>query len=86
MQDKSGASMRPRKWRLHVVFGGGMPKAMPPRAGPILRNLSISAAHTLEAAGFGVSLHISKGSGHGIAPDGLDFATAFLLATGAGTA
>ena len=49
-------------------------------------NLSISAAHTLEAAGFGVSLHISKGSGHGIAPDGLDFATAFLLATGAGTA
>jgi phospholipase/carboxylesterase len=43
-------------------------------------NLSRSAAEELKAAGFDVSLHISAGSGHGIAPDGLDFATSFLLA------
>lgn len=43
-QDKSGASMRRRKWRLHVVFYGGMPMAMPPvaRLGP--RKSRISAA------------------------------------------
>jgi phospholipase/carboxylesterase len=42
--------------------------------------LGRAAARDLEAAGFEVSLHISPGSGHGIAPDGLDFATAFLVA------
>ncbi len=42
--------------------------------------LSRDAAEELLAAGYDVSLHISKGTAHGIAPDGLDFATAFLLA------
>lgn len=42
--------------------------------------LSRQAATELTAAGFDVSLHISSGTAHGIAPDGLDFATAFMLA------
>ncbi|MEQ1768725.1 MAG: dienelactone hydrolase family protein [Devosia sp.] len=42
--------------------------------------LSRSAARDLTAAGFDVSLHMSSGTGHGIAPDGLEFATSFLLA------
>jgi phospholipase/carboxylesterase len=42
--------------------------------------LSRQAAAELEAAGFEVALHISSGAGHGIAPDGLAFATAFLAA------
>ena len=41
--------------------------------------LSRDAADLLVAGGFDVSFHISKGSGHGIAPDGLDFATGFLV-------
>lgn len=45
-------------------------------------NLSRLAATELTAAGYDVSLHISPGMGHGIAPDGLDFATSFLLAQG----
>ena len=44
-------------------------------------SLSKEAAEVLTRAGFEVSLHISKGVAHGIAPDGLDFATAFLIAT-----
>ena len=40
--------------------------------------LSRDAAAALEAAGFEVSLHLSPGTAHGIAPDGLDFATDFL--------
>jgi phospholipase/carboxylesterase len=40
--------------------------------------LSRRAAETLEAAGYDVRLHLSRGVGHGIAPDGLAFATAFL--------
>ena len=40
--------------------------------------LSRDAARDLVAAGFDVRLHISPGSGHGIAPDGLAFATDFL--------
>lgn len=44
-------------------------------------DLSREAATMLAAAGFEVSLHISPGTAHGIAPDGLEFATAFLLAT-----
>ena len=39
-----------------------------------------AAATELAAAGFEVSLHISSGTAHGIAPDGLDFATSFMLA------
>ena len=46
------------------------------RSGPQPRQ----AATELVAAGFEVTLHISPGTAHGIAPDGLDFATAFLLA------
>jgi phospholipase/carboxylesterase len=42
--------------------------------------LSRQAADDLLAAGYDVTLHISQGVAHGIAPDGLDFATAFLLA------
>ncbi|WP_423066373.1 alpha/beta hydrolase [Devosia sp. CN2-171] len=42
--------------------------------------LSRQAADDLLAAGFDVTLHISAGVAHGIAPDGLDFATSFLLA------
>jgi phospholipase/carboxylesterase len=41
---------------------------------------SREAARDLIAAGFDVSLHISPGVGHGIAPDGLEFATSFLVA------
>lgn len=43
-------------------------------------DLSRQAATELTAAGYGVSLHISAGVAHGIAPDGLDFATSFMLA------
>ena len=42
--------------------------------------LSKDAADLLAADGFDVSLHFSPGVGHGIAPDGLEFATSFLLA------
>jgi len=41
---------------------------------------SRDAATALTEAGFDVSLHISPGVAHGIAPDGLDFATSFLAA------
>ena len=40
--------------------------------------LSRESAQVLADAGFEVRLHISPGTGHGIAPDGLDFATVFL--------
>lgn len=43
-------------------------------------DLSRQAARDLLAAGYEVTLHLSSGVAHGIAPDGLDFATAFLLA------
>lgn len=42
-------------------------------------DLSRQAATELAAAGYDVSLHISAGVAHGIAPDGLDFATSFML-------
>ena len=45
--------------------------------------LSRSAATDLAAAGFDVTLHISPGVGHGIAPDALDSATGFLVARAA---
>lgn len=41
---------------------------------------SREAARELMGAGFDVSLHISPGMGHGISPDGLEFATSFLVA------
>jgi phospholipase/carboxylesterase len=40
--------------------------------------LSRQAAKELAAAGYDTRLHISPGIAHGISPDGLDFATAFL--------
>lgn len=43
--------------------------------------LSKQAADLLVANGFDASLHFSRGVGHGIAPDGLSFATSFLLAS-----
>jgi phospholipase/carboxylesterase len=43
-------------------------------------DLSRQAATELSASGYEVSLHISSNTAHGIAPDGLDFATSFLLA------
>jgi phospholipase/carboxylesterase len=42
--------------------------------------LSVEAERVLAGAGFDVALHLSPGIGHGIAPDGLGFATAFLAA------
>lgn len=44
---------------------------------------SRDAARVLGAAGLDVSYHVSPGTAHGIAPDGLDFATRFLAAAAA---
>lgn len=44
-------------------------------------SLSRQAAKALAADQFDVTLHIAPGVAHGISPDGLDFATSFLLAT-----
>ncbi|WP_338721148.1 prolyl oligopeptidase family serine peptidase [Devosia sp. XK-2] len=41
-------------------------------------NLSAEADSALREAGFDVRYHVSRGVGHGIAPDGLAFATAFI--------
>lgn len=41
--------------------------------------LTEEAAVSLQAQGFEVRVHVSPGMGHGIAPDGLDFATSFML-------
>ncbi|MGN6487550.1 MAG: alpha/beta hydrolase [Devosia sp.] len=43
-------------------------------------DLSRQAATELSASGYDVSLHISPNTAHGIAPDGLDVATSFLVA------
>lgn len=40
--------------------------------------LSADAAALLESAGYDVSYHVSGNVGHGIAPDGLDFASQFI--------
>ena len=42
--------------------------------------LSRQAATELSASGYEVSLYLSPNAAHGIAPDGLDHATSFLLA------
>jgi len=65
----SGAFARPPVALIH----GDMDGVVDP-------DLSRQAATSLSADGFDVTLHISLGSGHGIAPDGLDFATSFLVA------
>jgi phospholipase/carboxylesterase len=41
--------------------------------------LSADADVALRLAGFDVSYHVSEGVGHGIAPDGLSFATQFIV-------
>ena len=41
-------------------------------------DLSAQAAERLKAAGVEVSYHVSRGVGHGISPDGLGFASAFI--------
>jgi phospholipase/carboxylesterase len=42
--------------------------------------LILEASTALADDGFFVTLHMSPGTAHGIAPDGLDFATSFLMA------
>jgi phospholipase/carboxylesterase len=41
-------------------------------------NSSAEANAVLKEAGFDVSYHVSRGVGHGIAPDGLAFASEFI--------
>ena len=41
-------------------------------------NESADANNVLTNSGFAVDYHVSRGVGHGIAPDGLDFATRFI--------
>ena len=48
------------------------------RDGVVDPKLSAEAADVLRAKGFEVSYHVEIGAGHTIAPDGLDFAGAFL--------
>ena len=48
--------------------------------------LSLDAEEALTAAGVDVRLHIEQGTGHGIAPDGLGFASGFLRSVMAGKA
>lgn len=48
--------------------------------------LSIGGAKALEALGFDVTLHVSHGTGHTIAPDSLKVAREFLVAHGLATA
>jgi phospholipase/carboxylesterase len=74
-----------------VAFSGGLvlgegPYARSPVAlvhgdadAVVAPELSREAAQVLGAKGFEVALHMSAGTGHGIAPDGLAFATAFLV-------
>jgi phospholipase/carboxylesterase len=82
-----------------VAFSGALvlpegAKVKPPVAlihgeedGVLEAGLSRLAAQELMGQGVEVALHISPGTGHGIAPDGLAFATEFLgrqLGAGAG--
>lgn len=41
-------------------------------------NLSADAHAVLTGAGYDVAYHVSRGVGHGISPDGLEFATQFI--------
>ena len=54
-----------------LLIHGDADEVVPPAALP-------EAANALTAAGFRVYAHIMKGTGHGIAPDGLEVALAFL--------
>ena len=65
----SGVHARPPVCLVH----GAEDDVVPPQ-------LSVDAAAALRAQGYAVSLHLSPGVGHGIAPDGLGFASAFIEA------
>jgi len=54
-----------------LLIHGDQDEMVPPRSLP-------EAANALTANGFEVYAHISKGMGHGIAPDGLQLALAFI--------
>ncbi|MGG7646261.1 alpha/beta hydrolase [Rhodovulum sp. YNF3179] len=54
-----------------LLVHGDQDDVVPPAALP-------EAAEALEAAGFTVYAHVSKGVGHGIAPDGLGVALSFM--------
>ena len=55
-----------------LLIHGDADEVVPPQAMP-------EAAEALEAAGFKeVYAHVMRGTGHGIAPDGLSVALAFL--------
>jgi len=54
-----------------LLIHGDQDEMVPPRSLP-------EAANALTANGFEVYVHVSKGMGHGIAPDGLQLALAFI--------
>jgi len=54
-----------------LLLHGDADEMVPPAAMP-------AAAAVLRAAGFEVRTHVEKGMGHGIAPDGLSLALAFM--------
>jgi len=55
-----------------VLFHGDQEQMVPPASMP-------EAADALVQAGFEVYTHISKGTAHGIAPDGLGVALQFMV-------
>jgi phospholipase/carboxylesterase len=54
-----------------LLIHGDQDEVVPPSSLP-------EAANALQAAGFDVYAHVMKGTGHGIAPDGLSVALAFM--------
>lgn len=54
-----------------LLIHGDQDEVVPPASMP-------EAAEALTAAGFDVATHVSQGVGHGIAPDGLSLALAFI--------
>jgi phospholipase/carboxylesterase len=66
---EAGLAARPPVCLVH----GDLDQVVAPR-------LSQEAAATLEGRGYDVRYHSSPGTAHGISPDGLDFATSFILA------
>ena len=56
-----------------------MPDDLPPPPDPVeLERATDQAAEALQAAGIDVFAHIMRGTAHGIAPDGLSVALAFI--------
>jgi len=54
-----------------LLVHGDADEMVPPQSLP-------EAGNALKAAGFEVYAHVMKGAGHGIAPDGLSVALAFM--------